>query len=156
MDTLTPTATGRHTTLRLTTRLATEFIDITDALHEFIGNAEVHCGIVTIQTTHTTTAVVVNECEPLLLRDFEHLLDDVAPRFRFYGHDDMTLRDGVPDSEPANGHAHCRALVLPVSVTLNVIDGRLTLGQWQRVLLVELDGPRERTVTVVLLGSPAL
>ena len=157
MHLLTSTAaTCRQTTLRLATQLATEFVDITADLDAFVAATGVHHGIVTVQTTHTTTGIVVNECEPLLLRDFENLLDDLAPRYRRYGHDDMSLRQGVPASEPANGHAHCRALLLPVSVTLNVIDGRLTLGKWQRVFLVELDGPRERTVTLVLQGSPAL
>ena len=59
----------------------------------------------------------------------------------------------VTAAERANGHAHCRALLLPSSVCLNVASGRLLLGKWQRVFLVELDGPREREVSALLLGE---
>jgi thiamine phosphate synthase YjbQ (UPF0047 family) len=59
----------------------------------------------------------------------------------------------VTDTERPNGHAHCRALLLPSSVSLNVASGRLVLGQWQRVFLVELDGPREREISALLLGE---
>jgi len=52
-----------------------------------------------------------------------------------------------------NGHSHCRALLLGSSACLNVIDGRLLLGRWQRVFLVELDGPRARDVSVLILGE---
>lgn len=156
MVTITPIATFRHTTLDLTTHLATEFVDITDDLHRLAGASDIQTGTITVQTMHTTTAVVVNENEPLLLRDFSNLLDDLVPRYRCYGHDDLSRRQGVPASEPANGHAHCRALLLPVSVTLTIVKGELSLGRWQRVFLVELDGPRERTVTVVMHGGYAL
>jgi secondary thiamine-phosphate synthase enzyme len=57
-----------------------------------------------------------------------------------------------PD-ERSNGHAHCRALLLGVSATLNIVDGRLLLGRWQRVFFVELDGPRERAISAVVLGE---
>jgi thiamine phosphate synthase YjbQ (UPF0047 family) len=59
----------------------------------------------------------------------------------------------VTAAERPNGHAHCRALLLPPSACLNVADGRLLLGQWQRVFLVELDGPREREISALLLGE---
>ena len=55
--------------------------------------------------------------------------------------------------ERPNGHAHCRALLLPPSACLNVVDGRLQIGRWQRVFFVDLDGPRSRQVTVLLVGN---
>jgi len=68
--------------------------------------------------------------------------------------DDLDLRAvNVIDEERPNGHAHCRALVLPSSVCLNVVRGGVQLGQWQRVFLVELDGPRDRNVSVMMLGE---
>jgi secondary thiamine-phosphate synthase enzyme len=60
----------------------------------------------------------------------------------------------APD-ERANGHAHCRALLLGPTALLNVADGRLQLGRWQRVFLVELDGPRRREISVQVLGGVA-
>ncbi|MGC4083999.1 MAG: YjbQ family protein [Vicinamibacterales bacterium] len=65
-----------------------------------------------------------------------------APRSLPYWHDELPLRAGVGDDEPRNGHAHCRALLMPSSQLLTIADGALRLGRWQRVFLVELDGPR--------------
>jgi secondary thiamine-phosphate synthase enzyme len=156
MNTLTPTRTCRSTTIRLATSRATEFIDLTDRLREFIAEAELQTGLLNVQTSHTTTAIVVNEHEPLLLADFHSFLERIAPRSTAYGHDDMSRRAGVQAGEPPNGHAHCRALLLPTSACLNIVEGRLALGRWQRVFLVELDGPRRREVSVVALAEAAL
>lgn len=146
--------TNRHTRIRLTTRHPTEFIDVTDRLERFVADAGVRFGILNVQTLHTTTAVVVNEHEPLLLADLQGLLERSAPGDARYRHDDTAVRTvNVTPGERRNGHAHCRALLLPSSVALNVASSRLQLGQWQRVFLVELDGPREREISVLLLGE---
>ncbi len=155
MNAVTIAPPSLHTTLQVTTRPGTSFTDITDRLQHLAGESLAPLGILTVQTTHTTTAIVVNEHEPLLLADFEAALERFAPRLGSYEHDDLTRRCNVPPDEPANGHAHCRALVLPTSATLAVVGGRLVLGRWQRVLLVDLDGPRRRDVSVVLLGARA-
>lgn len=82
------------------------------------------------------------------------MLEGAAPGDGRYRHDDTTLRTvNVTDAERANGHAHCRALLLPSSACLNVTHGRILLGQWQRVFFVELDGPRERDLSVVIVGT---
>ena len=155
MEMLTPATTCRHARIRLTTRYATEFIDLTDGLERLVADAGVSFGILNVQTRHTTTAVVVNEHEPLLLADLQGLLERAAPVDACYRHDDTTARTvNVTVGERPNGHAHCRALLLPSSVALNVVSGRLLLGQWQRVFLVELDGPREREISALLLGEP--
>jgi secondary thiamine-phosphate synthase enzyme len=156
MDTLTPARTGRFTRIRVDTTEATEFIDLTDRLDQFIVEADVRVGILNVQTSHTTAAIVVNEHEPLLLADFRAFLERTVQQSTAYGHDDMSRRVNVGAGEPHNGHAHCRALLLPTSVCLNVIDGRLVLGPWQRVFLVELDGPRKREVSVVAVGESGL
>src|SRR5262245_16450639 len=149
MDTLTPLRARRHTTLRLTTSHSTEFVDLTGRIRQFVADAEVVDGIINVQTLHTTAAIVVNEGEPLLLADFRAVLEQTAPQSRTYAHDDMSRRTAVPPEEPRNGHAHCQALFLPTSACLNVIDRRLVLGRWQRVFLVELDGPRTREVSLI-------
>jgi secondary thiamine-phosphate synthase enzyme len=154
MEMLTPASTCRHARIRLTTRYPTEFIDLTDRLERLVADVGVRFGILNVQTLHTTTAVVVNEHEPLLLGDFQWLLENAAPGDARYRHDDTTARTvNVTAAERPNGHAHCRALLLPSSVSLNVASGRLLLGQWQRVFLVELDGPREREISALLLGE---
>jgi secondary thiamine-phosphate synthase enzyme len=156
MDTLTPARACRFTRIRLDTSQTTEFIDLTDRLDQFIVESDVRVGILNVQTSHTTAAIVVNEHEPLLLADFLAFFERTVPQSTVYGHDDMSRRTNVGAGEPRNGHAHCRALLLPTSVCLNVVDGRLVLGPWQRVFLVELDGPRRREVSVVAVGESGL
>jgi secondary thiamine-phosphate synthase enzyme len=154
MDTLVSPATCRHARIRVTTRCPLEFIDLTERIEAFAAQASVRTGLVNIQSLHTTTAVVINEHEPLLLADFDSLLARTAPRDASYRHDDMNIRtvNLAPDERP-NGHAHCRALLLGTSAALNLADGRLQLGRWQRVFLVELDGPRAREVSVLVMGE---
>lgn len=153
MDTLSPAHTCHHACIRLATTRPTDFVDLTDHLTRVLAETGVATGVVNVQTTHTTTAVIVNEGEPLLLDDFRDLLESVAPRAAAYRHDDLARRQDVPPDEPRNGHAHCRALQLPTSALLNVVAGRLALGRWQRVFLLELDGPRPREVSVVVMGT---
>src|SRR5207247_10709908 len=89
-----------------------------------------------------------------LLVGFAAVLGPAAPHRASYRHDDLSVRTvNVTADERVNGHAHCQALLLGPSVCLNVIDGRLRIGRWQRVFLVELDGPREREISIVLLGE---
>jgi secondary thiamine-phosphate synthase enzyme len=153
MDTVASARTCHHTSLRIATRRATEFVDVTERLDRLVSDSRLDVGVLTLQTRHTTTGLVVNEHEPLLLADFDQLLERAAPRALAYWHDELPLRPGVSADEPRNGHAHCRALLLPSSVVLTVAAGRLQLGRWQRVFLVEFDGPRERELSVVIMGE---
>ena len=155
METLAHSSTCRHTAIRIETHHPTEFIDLTDRVEAIVTAAGIRTGLVNIQTLHTTTAVIVNEHEPLLLTDLAALLERLAPRDGVYRHDNVTLRTvNCVLGERPNGHSHCRSLLLGGSVCLNVIDGRLQLGRWQRVFLVELDGPRARDVSMMLVGLP--
>lgn len=149
-------STARHSTLRLETEASTQFIDITDEVEALIAAAAIRDGIINIQTLHTTTAIVLNEHEPLLLSDFRTLLSRAAPRAAFYRHDDMDARTvNLAPGERANGHSHCRAILLGASASLNVVGGRLQRGCWQRIFFVELDGPRSREVSVMMIGDGA-
>lgn len=141
-----------HSLIRLRTSECLQFIDITDEVDEIVARAGVRHGWVNVQTKHTTTAIIVNENEPLLHEDLKRLLERLAPRSGEYEHNDFSRRVDIPPDEPANGHSHCKALFLPMSVCLNVADGLLQLGRWQRVFLVELDEARERSVSVMVMG----
>jgi thiamine phosphate synthase YjbQ (UPF0047 family) len=94
----------------------------------------------------------LNENEPLLLGDFRKLLERIAPRGN-YEHDDLERREGVGLQEPINGHAHCQHLLLASSESLPVVAGRIPLGPYQRVFLIELCSARERRVTVQVVGA---
>jgi len=154
METLVSRATCRHSTLRIPTVCPTEFFDLTTYLEALVAEAGIRFGFVNVQSLHTTAAVVVNEMEPLLHADFAVLLEKAAPQDAAYRHDDPAVRTvNLTPDERINGHAHCRALILPSAACVNIVDGRLRLGRWQRVFLVELDGPREREVSIMLLGE---
>jgi secondary thiamine-phosphate synthase enzyme len=159
METIASTSIARHVQFTITTSQPTEFIDLTDRLSAIVAVAGLRAGIVNVQSQHTTTAILVNEHEPLLLDDFAAVLERTAPADAVYAHDDPVRRTvnlttgNLNDAERRNGHAHCRALVLPSSACLNVVKGTLQLGQWQRVFLVELDGPRDRHVSLMMVGE---
>jgi secondary thiamine-phosphate synthase enzyme len=130
-----------------------QFIDLTALVGERVRRSGVSQGLVCVQSRHTTAAVAVNENEPLLVEDMKALLERLAPQDAPYGHN---LRHRHADSAPGeseNGDAHCRTLLLGPSETLTIAGGELQLGTWQSLFLVELDGPRKRSVAIVVLGT---
>ncbi|HVC75683.1 MAG TPA: secondary thiamine-phosphate synthase enzyme YjbQ [Candidatus Micrarchaeaceae archaeon] len=139
--------------LRFTTSSPTQFVDITDQLREEVKKSGLRMGRIHLQSLHTTVGLAVNENEPLLLRDFESLLERLAPSGAGYEHDDFARRFEIALDEPVNGHAHCRQLLLTGFATLLVENGDLVLGRWQSVFAVELDGPRTRELAVQLDGD---
>ena len=153
MEAFAPTAC-RHTKIRLKTEGATDFVDLTDRLRMLVAESGIRLGFVNVQSLHTTVAIVVNENEPLLLTDFADALENAAPAAARYRHDDATIRTvNLTPNERVNGHAHCRALFLGFSACINIIDGTLQLGAWQRVFMAELDGPRDREISVMVVGE---
>jgi len=139
--------------LQLQTTRPTEFVDITSLLQKEVNASGLRRGRLHLQSLHTTLGLAVNENEPLLLADFEAMLHRLAPGDGVYLHDDFSARRDVPEGEPANGHAHCRQVLLHTSQTVLVEGGRLVLGRWQSVFAVELDGPRSREVALQLDGD---
>ena len=136
------------------TTSAPQFIDITDDVTAVVDAAGVQFGQVTVYSQHTTAAIKINEHEPLLLRDLARTLRNFAPPNGYYEHNDFSRRTvNMNPDECANGHAHVQHLFLSTSETLPVIDGRLSLGAWQRIFLIELDHPRLRRVLVNVVGT---
>jgi secondary thiamine-phosphate synthase enzyme len=142
---------GFEAELRLETPESFAFLDLTEEVALKVAASGVRTGVAHVHTSHTTTALVLNENEPLLLLDLRKTLERLAPDGAGYFHDDIARRGARPD-EPKNGAAHCRALLLPSSQCLPVRHGRLTLGRWQSLFLVELDGPRRRTLHLSVTG----
>ena len=85
--------------------------------------------------------------------DLQQWLRQLAPPTTAWKHNDLDLRPGIPDDEPRNAHAHLQALVLGHQTTVAVSNGVLQLGRYQDVILVELDGPRQRTVSLQWLSA---
>jgi len=130
----------------------TDFIDVTDQVKEIIKNSGVKNGIANIYTTHTTTAIRINENETRLLHDVKCFLDQNAPRFKCYKHDDIDKRD-VPSDEPLNAHSHLKSLIMGASETVPILNQEPKLGQWQCIFFVDLDGPRRRKMYVHIIGK---
>jgi secondary thiamine-phosphate synthase enzyme len=108
-------------------------------------------GFVTVTSQHTTTAITLNENEERLLEDVKTVLTKLIPPYEKYLHNDIALRDCPPD-EPENAHSHIAAMFLGSSEVIALAEGGLVLGQYQSVMLAELDGPRMRKVSVQICG----
>ena len=145
---------SKTSTLIISTSSAPEFIDITERVTSIVEKSEVTSGIATIFSRHTTSAIIIQENEPLLLNDMSSLLETLSPKNSRYGHNDFTIRTvNMNEGECPNGHSHCQHLILGSSETVPIANGLLTLGQWQRIFVVELDEskltPREIVVQVM-------
>jgi len=145
---------SENITLKYQTKEEFDFIDITKEVKEFVENCGIKNGLANIQLMHTSAGLMVNENEPLLLGDMKKNLERCSPESIEYKHDDFTIRtvNLCPD-ECANGHAHCNAMHLLANATINLIDGKLQLGQWQNIMLVELDRSRPRKVQIQVIGE---
>ena len=139
--------------IKLSTKARLDFIDLTEKVSELVKKSAVKNGVVNIQSLHTTMAVIIQEAEPLLLGDLKKTLEKVAPRTAQYVHDNFKIRTvNMNPNERKNGHSHCKCLFLTPNVMLNICQKKIQIGRWQSVFAVELDGEREREVSVQILG----
>lgn len=120
-----------------------DLVDITKRVKELIESENVKNGFCVVFSKHTTTGIIINENEPRLKEDILNMLDEVVPRGKGYLHDEID----------SNAHSHLRSILLGSSVVVPIENGSLSLGTWQSVFLVELDGPRRRTVNVSVMKS---
>jgi len=142
-----------RTVVQRTASTAPEFIDITDEVLRAVEDSSVQEGMVTVFSRHTTAAIVINENEPLLLRDMSRFLETTAPRDADYRHNDFVIRTAnMTEDECPNGHSHCQHLFLGASETVPIAEGRPMFGRWQRVFMIELDRPRDREIVIQVQG----
>lgn len=144
----------RHLTLSADTRGTTDVIDLTTLIATAVQGLGIVDGVVTIATRHTTTGLLVNEHEPLLMEDLQRMFERLAPADGAYAHDDLSRRTvNLGANERRNGHAHCRAALLRTSESLAVSSGSLVLGRWQRILLVDFDAGQRRQLSLTVVGE---
>jgi secondary thiamine-phosphate synthase enzyme len=144
----------RHAAIRIDTTRRCEFVDITSQIAALVSGLGLTSGIVTVQTRHTTTGLMINEFEPLLIEDLEAMFERIAPAAIPYAHDEFARRSpAVASNERRNGEAHCRAALLRASESVTVFNGELSLGRWQRLIFVDFDGGQRREVVVALWGT---
>lgn len=152
-----------RTTVKKVTISTKEFydiIDLTDKVEDFLGKIGADSGLINVFTRHTTVAIKINEREDGFFRDLRSILfgDLVSPE-REYHHNDLETRDPaticpVGGHECLNGHSHVAQMFIgSASETVPVEDGKLLLGRWQRILMFELDGARDREVVFTFSGK---
>lgn len=129
--------------IEIETKKSIEVIDITSQVQKAVEESKLESGLCLVFTIHTTTGVAINEGESGLIQDILNLMNTLVPRGAGYMHD---RSDG-------NAHAHLQAVLLGNSATIPVEKGRLVLGTWQRILFLELDGPRRRRVYVKVIAD---
>ncbi len=127
--------------LRLQTPGDGEIVDITEGVARVVAAAEAGRGLVTVFAVGSTAAVTTMEYEPGGVDDLRALLDRLIPAAGDYAHNRL--------NHDSNSHAHQRASLIGPSETIPVVDGRMMLGTWQQIVLLDFDDrPRERTVSV--------
>jgi secondary thiamine-phosphate synthase enzyme len=128
--------------LRIETKRAKEAVDLTDRVNEVITSARMQEGLCVLFVAHTTAALTTGEVGEGTDDDLLDVAEQVIPRIRFrHQHD------------PSHAWSHMAASILGPSLALPVSEGRLLLGTWQSVLLIELDGPRRREIHMQLMPA---
>ena len=127
--------------------------DVSGNISEVVRDSGISEGMVTVTSLHTTCALSVNENEERLFEDICDFFLKLAPPEETYKHNDLHLRVDIPPDEPENAHSHLIAMMLGNSEVVTVHKGKLALGRYQSILLLETDGPRERTLAVQVIGT---
>jgi secondary thiamine-phosphate synthase enzyme len=125
-----------------------EIIDLTDRVRAIVAGSHVKEGLVNVFSTHTTCSVFINEFQGALIADIKTCLERIVGQHDTWLHNDPAHSD----CDRMNADAHLRAMMLGHSLTLQLSAGELVLGQWQRVLMAELDGPRDRSLRLQVIG----
>jgi secondary thiamine-phosphate synthase enzyme len=135
-------------TIEVDTTERIALVDLTDTVMALTKRSGVREGLLSLWSMHTTCTLFINESQPALDADMKAFLEQIAERAKYYRHNDPAHSD----CDRQNADSHLRAMVLGHSVTMQVSGGELVIGQWQRVLCGELDGPRTRKIRAQIQG----
>ena len=131
-----------HEQLPVRTQQRTHLIDITRDVQAVAAKSGMRNGMVSVCSLHTTAGMTINEnADPDVARDIVWKLDQLVPR-----------RDGYHHAE-GNSDSHVKTSLVGLNVQVPLVDGRLELGTWQSIYFCEFDGPRNRRVSVIILGE---
>ncbi len=135
--------------------------NITSHVELFLKDIKAKEGIVNVYVQHTTVAIKINEDEAGFFNDIKRVISEeiAPPSEEGYQHNDLEIRDPatlcpISKEECLNGHSHVAQMLLgSASETIPVLEGKMQLGTWQQILMVELDHPRERKVMFSFVGD---
>lgn len=145
-----------QTTIEVAAPERNAYLDLTDELRRAVKDSGVTTGAAVAFCAHTTCALLINEWEAGAMRDFRERLQDLVPDDVYYAHDDLERRtQNLAEShERQNGHSHVKAMLLSAtSHSIPVIAGEPAFGRWQRLILFEMDEPKERQITFHVFGD---
>jgi len=136
----------QRTEFPVSTERQVQVVNVTEKVVEACGQIEIRDGILLTSLRHTTCALTINEDEAGLRHDFERLGETLLNPFR--GKDGYR-HDRIDD----NAQAHLTSILLGHSVTVPLSGGKPILGTWQSLLLIEMDGPRTRSIDLTAVGD---
>ncbi|MBA2268280.1 MAG: secondary thiamine-phosphate synthase enzyme YjbQ [Thermoproteota archaeon] len=132
--------------IQIKSKSENDIIEITDEVTKTVKESKIQNGAVVVFVVGSTAAITTIEYEPGLQKDFPKMLSRLAPKDIEYAHDN-TWHDG-------NGHSHVRASLIGPGITIPFVEGHLTLGTWQQIVLIEMDTrPRERKIIIQVIGG---
>ena len=130
------------TTIKVSTKHDKLVLDITERVERFVSQSGISAGLCNVFVTHTTAGLTTGESTEGTDEDLMEVLERIIPKIRFrHAHD------------PSHAPDHMISSIVGATLTIPIRDGKLELGTWQSVLLVEANGPRERTVVVTVLAA---
>ena len=133
--------------IKIKTKGNCQVVNITEQVSGAVGRSDIRDGAVTVFNIGSTAGITTTEYEPGLANyDLKAAFEKLAPENARYEHEETWHDD--------NGHAHVRASLLGPSLSVPIVAGRLTLGTWQQIILVDFDTrPRTRTVICQIIGD---
>lgn len=138
---------AKNQTLSVETTEKTDIIDLTSNIADIVDEAGITQGFICLFIPGSTGALTTIEYESGAVRDLSRALERLVPREMSYEHN-LRWGDG-------NGYAHVRAALLGPSLSIPVIDGKMTLGTWQQIVLIDFDNKsRQRKVITQVIGMP--
>ncbi len=125
-----------------------ELHNLTNLVRNFVKSSGVRNGSVIVSSLHTTCGIFINEWQEALVHDVKAYLSNAINKDVYYRHNDPAWSD----CDRHNADSHLRSLMLGISLTLQVADGDVVLGEWQSIIMAEFDGPRERSIRIQAMG----
>lgn len=132
-----------HENIQIDTNNSIEVINITKQVQEIIDKNKIQDGLVNISTKHTTSGIMINEDEAGLKKDYVNFLEKIVP-------EDDYFHNRIDN----NATSHLKSMLTTPNQTIPVINSHISLGVWQSIFFVELDGPRKnRTINITIIGE---
>jgi secondary thiamine-phosphate synthase enzyme len=129
--------------LELETSKRVQIIDITRNIDAALAESGLRKGLVNIYSKHSTSAIFINENESGLLEDYQNLIKSLIPTGNNYKHDRIDN----------NADSHLRSFIIGNNETIPFENGSMDLGTWQSVFFLDMDGPRNRRITITIMGE---